>query len=238
MVILLLREQKIQFEENKTTNYLKGIGASLTNDIFFLGVYIGYIYVFAWYFGKQGWFTGYMWILYSTPLVAFLLLYLLRFMPWRKYKKRAVHYYFGLSDNLSYDEWYSKIVKMLSKQEIIEENGYIDILLKLNHQISITKDLTIVNNIDSVKKNHVILVYTVSSYNEDIFENNSLRKRVLVYNKDDGFTYEKRNKEFYGFSILFRNFRFEMFKNKFIGMRKFKKSMIADFFVIWLFQMF
>lgn len=192
--MVLLGEQKIQFEENKTINYLKGIGASLMNDIFFLGIYIGYIYLFAWYFGKQGWFTGYMWILYSTPLVAFLLLFLLRFMPWRKYKKSAVHYYSGLSDNLSYDEWYSNIIKIHRKPEIVEKKGYTDILLKPNHQISITNDLTMVGNIDSVKKNHVILVYTVSSYNEDIFDNNSLRKRVLVYNKEDGFTYDKRNK--------------------------------------------
>jgi hypothetical protein len=234
----MTKNEKLKFEENKKLNYFKGFLAALLTDVVVLTVLLGYFI-----FGTRRIFAGLpfmsieLFVITQLIVIVFILLATLK-LPWRRYKRDAVNYYYAKSDDCSYVEVISKFGKRPIGIEKHSKDGYEDYVYRSNHQLSITNDVAVIDSIESIKKNHVIILYTETRFDETVFNKNELKKRILVYCREDGFVYELRNKEFSTFKVMIRNIGFEMFKNNFRGIKRFKFRMIFEGMGLYLFQMY
>lgn len=241
----MLRNSKIKYEENKTINVIKAIGASLIFDIIFIGVPVGFIIGVSWI----GYFAGRNLFISDWRIIMIVWIptvYLLMFSKLRKTRKSVGQYFVSLSEEISYEEWYERIVKLIPKYEVQQQEGYLDLILPKGFQISMTKNINNVSKINTNQKRHLILVYSVSEYNEDIFKLNTTNKWVILYNKEDLFTYQSKDKEYFKSKNPIQSIKdvfsvdwiFVMWRNRFNVSRRVKFNMIGLLILMWLFRLF
>lgn len=235
----MTKHEKELFEEKRVRNYFIGIIASLLNDVIILCGIIAIIFgmIRVETFTQYDFFnTENIWIIYMLVMIIALLVLLKS--PWRKYKRRAIEYYRGLSDDLSYNEWFERLLKRFPKSNVVECDGYIDIYTNKSNQLTILKDIRIMANVITQKKNHVIIVYSTGNYDESVFEFNGPRKRVVVYIPSEKYTYSKQFKESIEIKSILSWLAFHNLYSINSGFRKVKFSHIPELIIVWLFRMY